>query len=414
MFDALSETIRVCRICGSGAIDVILDLGAQPPANSLRRDLNETLPTIPLVLCRCGICGTIQLTETVRPDYLFRDYVWVTGTSQIALTYSHLFCRRLVDKCRSGRLSVLEVASNDGTFLQRFHERGDVVLGIDPAKNIARIAINQGIETIAEFFGSEVAREVVARYGPMDVVFARNVIPHVVDANDVVAGMAHCLADTGVGAIEFHRADRILEELHYDSIYHEHLVYHSLHSISILLARHDLKPFDVSDSPISGGSMVVYFSRAERLPAPRYSEMLAHERHLNIVEERPWREFARRCDQHRAKLLGLVETAKRQGKRLIGYGASARSSTLLNYCGIDHRHLDAIADRSPIKHDRYTPGTDIPIMAPDAAFALQPDTVLLLAWNFRDEILAQIQAEQHWKGEIIVPLPADPNMQVTL
>jgi C-methyltransferase C-terminal domain/Putative zinc binding domain/Methyltransferase domain len=408
MADGLSETLRTCRICDSAAIDRILDLGAQPPANSLRRERTERLPAIPLVLCRCRDCGTVQLTETVSPEYLFRNYVWVTGTSRVAHDYSAAFHERLAARCRAGGRFVLEVASNDGTFLQRFRERGDKVLGVDPARNVAEIARQAGVPTLDEFFGLAVAREVVAEHGPADVVYARNVISHVANAKDVVAGVSHCLAESGIGAIEFHCAEVILEGLHYDSIYHEHLFYHSLHSIGRLLGQFGLKPLDVTDSPISGGSLVVYFSKEARPTTPAYTQMLARERELGIGEDGPWRAFARRCERHRAGLRAVVEAQKRAGKRLIGYGASARSSTLLNACGIDHRHLDVVVDRSPLKHDRYTPGTDIRITAPADGFARQPDSVLLLAWNFRDEIIAQIRAEHGWRGEIIVPLPGDP------
>ncbi len=408
MTSGLSETLRTCRICDSAAIDQILDLGAQPPANSLRRERTASLPAIPLVLCRCAACGTVQLTETVSPEYLFRNYVWVTGTSQAARDYSTVFCERLVARCSSGRRFVLEVASNDGTFLQRFRECGDAVLGVDPAQNVAEIGRKQGVPTLTEFFGLAVARDIVAEHGQADAVYARNVISHVANAKDVVAGMSHCLSESGTGAIEFHCAAAILDGLHYDSIYHEHLFYHSLHSIGLLIGQFGLKPFDVTDSPISGGSLVVYFSKQERTPTPAYVRMLERERELGIGEESPWREFARRCQRHRAALLALVEAQKRAGKRLIGYGASARSSTLLNSCGIDRRHLDVVVDRSSLKHDRYTPGTDILITAPAEGFTRHPDLVLLLAWNFCDEIIAQIQADQGWHGEVIVPLPGDP------
>jgi hypothetical protein len=240
-------------------------------------------------------------------------------------------------------------------------------------------------------------------------VFARNVIPHVADVKDVVAGMALMLSEDGVGAIEFHRADRILEELHYDSIYHEHLTYLSLHSVGLLLKRHSLKAFDVTSSPISGGSTVVYFSKTEQSCTDAFRAMQDHERRLAIQEEGPWLEFRNRCHAHRDALRGLVSAAKQAGKKLIGYGASARSSTLLNFCGIDHRHLDAIADKNLLKHNRYTPGTDVRILPPREAFALKPVAVLLLGWNFRDEILSEMKNDLNWRGDVILPLPGDPS-----
>lgn len=408
MTQALSFSIDRCRVCDGPDIAPVFDLGRQPLANSLRRDAAEVLPTFPLAICRCDRCGTIQLTETVSPDILFKHYVWVTGTSEGARQYSRLFAERMVERCRPGALFAIEVASNDGTFLQRFAERGDTVLGVDPAQNIAAMAERSGIPTVAEFFGLDVAKKIVTEHGEADAVFARNVIPHVANAIDVVAGMAHCLRADGTGAIEFHRADVILEELHYDSIYHEHLCYHSLHSMSWLLERLGLYPFDISVSPISGGSLVVYFSKTQRPPSAALETMRARERDLGVGLAKAWQDFAVRCERHRVALKALVESRLAAGKRLIGYGASARSSTLLNYCGIDATELDVVADRAPLKHDTFTPGTNIPIVSPAKAFAGTPDAVLLLGWNFRDEILAQIVAEHGWHGEIILPLPGAP------
>jgi hypothetical protein len=408
MSDKLWETVKACRICGNGSLDVVLDLGAQPPANSLRQSLSEDLPAVPLVLCRCDACGTLQLTETVAPEYLFRHYNWVTGTSATTHGYSYYFCDAVLSRCLKPPRFAVEVASNDGTFLKRFADSGIKVLGVDPARNIAEIAEQSGVPTVADFFGVAVAKRIIAEHGHADAVFARNVIPHVADPRDVVGGMAHCLSADGTGAIEFHRADVILNELHYDSIYHEHLFYHSLQSMQLLLHQCELSPFDVSFSPISGGSCVVYFSKTGRKPTAEYLKMQEFEQKLGIGEVAPWQEFARRCERHRSALKLLVESAKRCGKRLIGYGASARSSTLLNYCGIDHRHLDVIADRSQLKHGRYTPGTNILITSPAEAFTRRPDGVLMLAWNFHDEILLQIRSEQGWQGEVIQPLPGEP------
>jgi SAM-dependent methyltransferase len=406
----ISTTIDRCRVCDSASIAPVLDLGRQPLANSLRADRSEQLPTFPLIICRCDACGTIQLTETVRPDILFKHYVWVTGTSEGARKYSREFFERMTARSRPGQLFAVEVASNDGTFLKPFVERGDRVLGVDPAQNIAEMANKAGVPTLAEFFGVDVAKQIVARDGEADVVFGRNVLPHVPDPNDVVGGMARCLRADGTGAIEFHRADVILDELHYDSIYHEHLFYHSLHSINRLLDRFGLIAFDVTTSPISGGSFVVYFAKSPRPKSAEYEAMLKHERDLGIGDAQPWREFAARCERHRRALKEIVECKRREGKRVIGYGASARSSTLLNYCGIDCRHLEVVADKAPLKHDRFTPGTDIPIVSPERAFETDPDAVLLLAWNFRDEIIREIREQRGWSGEVIVPLPRDPQV----
>jgi SAM-dependent methyltransferase len=403
----LSKPITLCRLCGSSDIEQILDLGSQPPANSLRAKLEQSLDSIPLVICRCQKCTTIQLTETVSPEYLFRDYVWVTGTSQTAQVYSQKFFENIIQRCNHKKLFILEVASNDGTFLQRFHEHGHRVLGVDPAQNLARAAEKAGIPTLPEFFDLEVACRVTQAHGHADAVIARNVLPHVPDPNGVVAGIAQCLKDDGVGAIEFHWIDKILSELHYDSIYHEHFFYHSLHSIAQLLERHSLTLFDVSDSPISGGSLVAYFSKTPREATAALVEKLDWEESRGLASLATWREFATRSLEHRLQLKALVETEIKAGKKLIGYGASARSSTLLNFCGIDHRHLACIADQSPLKHNHYTPGTDVLIVSPEIALMEHPDTILLLAWNFKDEILQRL-ADIGFHGNVIIPLPGKP------
>lgn len=407
----LSSTIERCRVCDDEAIQSILDLGQQPLANSLRQSCADKLLVFPLEICRCEACGTVQLTETVAPEILFRHYVWITGTSEGARHYSHLFCERIVERAnRSDPLFVIEVASNDGTFLRCFVDRGDRVIGVDPAENVAEAACKAGVPTIADFFGLNISKRIVDDEGQADIVFARNVLPHVADAKDVIAGIAHCLSPDGIGAIEFHRADVILEELHYDSIYHEHLFFYSLHSMSQLLSLYGLLPFDVTTSPISGGSFVVYFSKSLRVRTAALKAVLEDEIKIGVGRQAPWQVFAERCKRHRTLLRMVVETKKAEGKRIIGYGASARSSTMLNFCGIDHQYLDAIADRAPLKHSMYTPGTNIPIVSPEQAFALKPDVVLLLAWNFRDEILEQIRKEHAWRGEVIIPLPGDPEL----
>ena len=405
----ISKPIACCRLCGSSDLDLILDLGTQPPANSLRTNSKQVLEAIPLVICRCQKCTTVQLTETVAPEHLFRDYVWVTGTSQTARNYSQTFYEYVEHRCERTPLFVIEVASNDGTFLQRFREHGHRVLGIDPAQNLARLAETVGIPTMPEFFGLEIGKRVTQLHGHADVVTARNVLPHVPDPNDVVAGIAHCLKSEGIGAIEFHWVDKILSELHYDSIYHEHFFYHSLRSIDQLLKRHQLVLFDVTESPISGGSLVAYFSKTFHQASPELIEKLALEEKRGLASLDTWSEFATRSLKHRIQLKKMIEAEINAGKKLVGYGASARSSTLLNFCGIDHRHLVCIADQNPLKHGRYTPGTNVLIVSPERALAEHPDTIVLLAWNFKDEILKRL-ADYGYHGNVIVPLPNDPRL----
>jgi SAM-dependent methyltransferase len=404
----ISKKITKCRLCDATDLHTILELGDQPPANSLRKKVSETLENVPLTICRCPKCTTIQLTETIDPEYMFSDYIWVTGTSKGAREYSKIFADRIVSKLsKSDDLFIVEVASNDGTFLQRFKEAGHRVLGVDPAKNLAELAQKNGIPTLADFFGLNVAKKVTAENGHADIVIARNVIPHVPDPNDVVGGMAECLKENGVGAIEFHWIGKILSELHYDSIYHEHFFYHSLHSINELLLRHGLNLFDVAESPISGGSLVAFFSKEKRVVTSDLKDQLESEREEGISSLEAWQDFAKMSFEHRVKLKSMIDSENLSGKKVIGYGASARSSTMLNFCGIDHNHLACVADQNALKHNRYTPGTDVLIVSPEEALKENPDTVVILAWNFKDEIIEDLK-EKGFKGSVIIPLPNTP------
>lgn len=409
MRNDLSSPITACRICKSEQIRVVLDLGAQPPANSLRDSLEMALPVIPLAICRCNNCTTIQLTETVKPEYLFRNYVWVTGTSATARDYSRRFCEESARRCSHDRsLFVVEIASNDGTFLKEFQEKGHRVLGVDPAENIAQIANEQGVPTWAKFFGRKVAGEIVLQRGHADFVFARNVIPHVEDVHDVVSGMAQCLGADGTGAIEFHYAQCILDGLQYDSIYHEHLFYFSLKSMLFLLEQHGLSAFDLIDSPISGGSIVLYFSRDKRTRSQALTQKLEAESKGGLELQETWDRFAAACFAHKKRLAAIVDDEVAAGTTITGYGASARSSTLLNFCGINDRQLSCIADQSHLKHNKYTPGTNVPIVSPEVALSRKPAAILLLAWNFKDELLTLLRSKYQFHGRVIIPLPDDP------
>lgn len=404
----LYDNIKKCRICGNDKMKTVFNLGKQPPANSLRSRLREKLPEIPLAICRCGRCTTVQLTDTVRPDYLFRHYVWVTGTSAMVKDYRMIFYRKSIEYFKKTRLFVIEVASNDGTFLEPYKDNGHRVLGIDPAKNIARIANNRGIPTIAEFFGKKIAGKIVSKYGKADFVFARNVLPHVADIDDVILGMRDCLDAGGIGAAEFHYAKVILNDLHYDSIYHEHLCYFSVKSFSYLLKKHGLHVFDAMESPINGGNLVLYFSKKKRAISRTLEYMIKNEQKSGLNSQKAWEKFSKRCRNHKTKLISMIRAEMKAGLSVAGYGASARSSTLLNFCGINKKHLLGIADMNPLKHNKYTAGTDIPILPPEKVFLKKPDSILLLAWNFKDEVVYLLKNKYGFRGKVIVPLPGEP------
>lgn len=406
----LFKTITECRICSSSQISQVFDLGMQPPANSLRSGANEALPVIPLSICYCDNCTVVQLQDTVKSQYLFKNYVWVTGTAKTTRDYSSLFYEESLKRCKKGQLFVLEVASNDGTFLEQYKKNGHRILGVDPAENIAQIANDKGISTLAEFFGRNLAERIVSKHGKADFVFARNVIPHVENIHGVLSGMSYCLNAGGIGAIEFHYAKAIIDGLQYDSIYHEHLFYFALKSMLYLLRIYNLWTFDLIESPLSGGSVVIYFSNQKKAQSDFLKQKIDIENKTGLGLRKTWERFSEVCLGHKKKLTAIINKEVAAGSTIIGYGASARSSTLLNFCGINQSHLNCIADQNPIKHNKYTAGTNIPIVPTDIALSRNPEVILLLAWNFKDEIINILKSKYKFCGRVVIPLPNDPEI----
>lgn len=400
------KKIRECRICKSKRIKDFLDLGKQPLANSLLDSFDQKEKFYPLSLSFCLRCSLVQLNHTADPKELFTNYVWVTATSETAKKHADYFYKNIVSKVKDLKNGyVLEAASNDGTFLVPFKNKGIRVLGVDPARNIAEEAEKTGIPTRAEFFGTKEARAIVKKYGKAKVVIARNVMPHVANLHDFTKGLSIAVADDGLLALEVHYARKIFEELHYDSIYHEHLCYFTVKSFERLLNKYGIFVEDIKTSPISGGSLIFYgrkYQAAENAVVKKYRE---DEAGMKLNEYDSWLNFAERVKKHKNKLLELLETTK--GK-VVGYGASARSSTLLNYCGIGPDKIAVIADQNPLKQGKYTAGTRILIQDASKVMKKNPKAVLILAWNFTDEIINFLKQEFEYKGKYIIPLPNDP------
>ena len=403
--------LKFCRICGGENIKPFFDLGSQPLANSLLRKKNEKEDHYPLALCWCPDCSLAQLNYTVDPKKLFSRYVWVTGTSKMARDSSTVFYKELIKRTLKARENyVLEIASNDGTFLQPFIKNGYKVIGIDPAKNIAKIARKNGVSTRDEFWNSKTALSLLKEQGPARIIFARNVLAHVADTRDFVKGMNLLLHKDGVLAIEVHYAGAILEGIQYDSIYHEHLCYFTLKPIEYLLNQFGLYVFDVAASPISGGAIIVYAKKQkieEKEKVREYRRMEA-KKGLNILET--WRNFAKRSFEHREKLLKIITEAKKSGGNIIGWGASARSSTMLNFCKIDSKLLPAIIDMNPLKQGKFTAGSRILIKSPEEGMKKRPDVIFLTGWNFADEIMKIARTKFGFRGDYIIPLPIKPRI----
>jgi len=404
------EHITKCRVCESGQLRPFFDLGEHPPSNSLINSPNDHEEIYPLSLSWCEECSLVQLNHTVDPEILFKEYVWVTGTSKTANEFAYTFCNELIkrtDKKKNGY--VLEIASNDGTFLTPFMKKGYKILGIDPAENIAEVANQNNIPTEAIFFTEENAKKIVEERGKASIIFARNVLPHVADTRGFMQGIVECMVDDGIVALETHYAKIILEELHYDSIYHEHLCYFTIKSIERLLNDHGLYIFDIVKSPISGGSNIIYARKAKEEESKTLKEFRYKELEDKTNNFDSWQLFAKKSYAHRDSLRDMIEEQKKRG-RVVGWGASARSSTLLNFMGTTVDDISEIIDLNPLKQGKYTAGTHIPIKKMEEVLQKKPASVIILAWNFKDEIREIMREKNIYKGTAIVPLPHDPKI----
>jgi len=405
------KKITECRICKNKGIKEFFNLGNQPFANSLLKNSDEKENFYPLSLSWCPNCNLIQLNHTADPKELFSNYVWVTATSKTAKEHAVNFYNEILSRTKNLKDSyVLEVASNDGTFLVPFIENDYKVLGVDPAKNIVDIAIKEGVPTKCGFFGQKLAKEIIKEYGHAKVIFARNVVPHVSNLHDFIKGLRECLDDNGLLVIETHYAKKIFEELHYDSIYHEHLCYFTLKSIEKLLNQYGLFVFDIKKSPISGGSMILYIKKEQIKEEPIVELYRKKEKETKLNEFNSWKKFAERAYSHRDNLVKILKQIKDRNETIVGYGASARSSTLLNFCGIDTKFISMIADQNPFKKGFYTAGTHIPIDSPEKVMEKNPDYVFILAWNFADEIIDILRTKFNYTGKCIMPLPNIPKI----
>lgn len=411
--DAPRSQISVrCRSCGSSELADVLDLGRTPLANALVRadELAQDERTFPLKLVFCPACVLVQITESVPPEHLFRNYLYFSSFSETMLRHARDIATRLIATRGLDQHSlVVEAASNDGYLLQYYKQAGVAVLGIEPAKNIAAQAERErGVPTLSEFFGAELAARLAGEGRRADVFHANNVLAHVPDLNGFVAGIATMLTPTGVAVVEAPYVKDMIDGVEFDTIYHEHLCYFSMTALDALFRRHGLIIVDVEHLEIHGGSLRIFASPTAKAAEPSNAvrEMLAAEKRAGIGEFRYYQSFADAVAALRARLVGALRELKAAGKTIAAYGASAKGSTLLNTFGIGKELLDFVVDRSTHKQGCYTPGTHLPILAPEHLATAMPDYVLLLTWNFADEILAQQAEYRRRGGKFIVPLPA--------
>lgn len=400
-----------CRFCGAPLETSFVDLGMSPLCESyIAPDkLAEMEPFYPLHAYVCGRCFLVQLQEFVSPGEIFTEYAYFSSYSTSWVEHARRYTEMMIARFGLGAASkVMEIASNDGYLLQHFVARRIPVLGIEPAANVAKVAIEKGIPSVVRFFGRQSAAEIAAQYGRPDLLLGNNVLAHVPDINDFVGGMKALLAPHGVITMEFPHLQRLMAENQFDTIYHEHFSYLSLVTVERIFAHHGLTLFDVEELPTHGGSLRIYgrHSGNARLEVTgRVLELRRRETDDGFLSLERYRGFEERVKETKRKLLAFLIDAKGRGKRVVGYGAPGKGNTLLNYCGIRTDFLDFTVDANPYKQGKFTPGTRIPIFPPEKLREARPDYVLILPWNLKDEITAQLAYVRQWGGKFVLPIP---------
>ncbi len=362
----------------------------------------------PLHVLICLECHLAQLGEYVEAEDIFSEYAYFSSYSTSWLEHCEAYAQSIARRFDLGGQSlVVEVGSNDGYLLQYFQRSGIPVLGVEPARNVAQVALEHGIPTVVEYFGEAVAHRLVEEGHAADLICGANVMAQVPDLNDFVAGIATLLKPEGVCTIEMPHLQRLIEGNQFDTIYHEHYSYFSVHSLRALAERHGLRLFDVEELPTHGGSLRAYFAHhaSSQQIMPSVASLITQEIDAGLTRVETYQAFAENVKRTKRELLGILSAVRNAGQTVVAYGAPGKGNTLLNYCGIGTDFIDFTVDRNPYKHGRYTPGTRIPIHPVEALDAAKPDYVLILPWNLRAEITRQMQHIADWGGKFIVPIP---------
>lgn len=401
----------VCRACRAPLEHTFVDLGMSPLCESYLTapQCNAMEPFYPLRVFVCHQCWLVQLLEYVSASDIFSHYAYFSSYSDSWLKHAQRYVEGIIPRLGlKPEDQVVEIASNDGYLLQYFVQRGHQALGIEPAANVAEAAVKKGVPTRVAFFGTRLAQQLVDEGIRARLLLGNNVLAHVPDLNDFVAGMKLLLAPTGTITMEFPHLQRLIEGNQFDTIYHEHFCYFSLLAVAAVFRKHGLKIFDVEELPTHGGSLRIYAThagRSEVAETGRFAELQGRERQLGYDRLAAYQTFRRQVEETKWKLLEFLIQVRRAGKQVAGYGAPGKGNTLLNFCGIRTDLVDYTVDRNPFKHGKFLPGTHIPIFAPDRIRETRPDYVLILPWNLRDEIIAQLSFIREWGGKFVVPIP---------
>ncbi|WP_372522588.1 methyltransferase domain-containing protein [Sulfuricaulis sp.] len=400
-----------CRFCEAPLAHTFVDLGMSPLSNAFIKPENYHAmePFYPLHAYVCGSCFLVQLEEFESPQQIFSDYAYFSSYSESWLRHAKAYTELMIRRFGfNASHQVMEIASNDGYLLRNFKEHGIPVLGIEPADNVAQTARAAGIPTQTKFFGVKTAKELAASGQQADLLLGNNVLAHVPDVNDFVAGMKIALKRDGVITMEFPHLLQLMANNQFDTIYHEHFSYFSFVTVERIFAKHGLTLFDVEELPTHGGSLRIYARHAENGKPPESANVESlrkRETGAGMTALATYEKFSENVRDTKRKLLDFLIRAKREGKSMAGYGAPAKGNTLLNYCGIRTDFLDYTVDRSPHKQGLFLPGTRIPVHAPDRIRQTRPDYILILPWNIKDEIIEQMSHVREWGGKFVVPIP---------
>jgi hypothetical protein len=407
--DGREMTRKSCIVCGSAKLEPVLDLGETALANRFltREELSRPEPRFPLVVGFCHACGHVQLTEHVPPSAMFEEYLYVSSASDTLKTHLWDLSDVVVERHGLGQDDlVIDIGCNDGTLLKGFRRHGVRVLGVDPARNLAELYADPEIDRYTGFFDSSSAVELRDRFGPAAAVTATNTFPHIPALSDFVAGLDTVLGSGGVFVLEAHYLGDLLDQMAFDTVYHEHVSYWALGPMTRVFEQGGMRVLQVERLPLHHGQLRAFVARAgEGEVSASVERLLAEERERGLDRVDTYRAFADRTGRLREDLQTTLRELSASGNRIVGYGAPAKGNTLLSFLGLGPKELDYIADRSPLKQGLYTPGTHIPVVEPDCLLADQPEYVVLLAWNFADEIMEQQAEYRRRGGRFIVPVP---------
>lgn len=406
-------SLHPCRFCGASLRHTFADLGATPLSNSYLsvEQLERAEPFYPLHARLCEQCLLVQLPEYESPENIFQDYAYFSSYSETWVAHARSYCEQMTERFGLNQSShVVEIASNDGYLLRNFVGRGVPVTGVEPARNVAEAARAAGVPTVTEFFGRRLARQLAEEGKRADLLLGNNVLAHVPDLNDFVAGLKILLKPSGVVTMEFPHLLRLIEGRQFDTIYHEHFSYFSFTTAERVFSAHGLTLFDVEELPTHGGSLRIYARHEEgkeggREVGNRVEELRAREQEAGLTRVETYLAFNEAVRETKRALLAFLIDAKRAGKSVAGYGAPAKGNTLLNYCGVRTDFIDYTVDANPHKQNRYLPGTRIPVFHPERLRETRPDYVLVLPWNLLEEITRQAAYVREWGGRFVVPVP---------